>query len=59
MLALNGFGASLGGDFRPVYLSPVKKVKDNINCQNTTKAPLEFGTVLEVVALIKTTLSNS
>jgi len=32
-------GASFGGVFRPVSLSPVTKVKDKKNCQNTTKTP--------------------
>jgi len=45
----NGLLLNFGGDFRPVSLSPVKKVKDNINCQNTTKTPLEFEQLLAVV----------
>jgi hypothetical protein len=44
----NGLRLNLDGDFRPVSLSPVKKVKDNINCQNTTKTPFEFEPMLAV-----------
>jgi len=47
-----------GGDFRPVSLSPVKKVKDNINCQNTTNAPLDFDLLLKIVATRIITFSD-
>lgn len=46
MLAHNGLRLNFGGDFRLVLLSPVKKIKDSINCQNTTKTPLEFEPML-------------
>jgi len=48
MLIHNGSLLNFGGDFRPVSLSPVKKVKYSINCQNTTKTPLEFEQLLGV-----------
>jgi len=38
-IGVNVPGASFGGVFRPVSLSPVTKVKDKKNCQNTTKTP--------------------
>ena len=48
-MGYNGLRLNFGGDFRRVSLSPVKKVKDNINCQNITKTPLEFEPLLYVV----------
>jgi len=39
LMLANVPGASFGGVFRPVSLSPVTKVKDKKNCQNTTKTP--------------------
>jgi len=48
----NGSGASFGGVFHLVSLSPVTKVKDNKNCQNTTKPPLKFGAVLPIVKFL-------
>ena len=47
-MGYNGLRLNLDGDFRLVSLSPVKKVKDNINCQNTTKTPFEFEPMLGI-----------